>query len=157
MITTNKTLLTQLSEDIALWSVYVTIENLDSETRRQRNHSSRIFLRLIFISKKSGKIIKNEVYHIALFIILTRRSSKLYIKSRKKTNILISAVVERYAKIDLSMRCADDQTRWCFFIIADFSINYEKQVLIINVKSRMHCSICQVSKNKQDDLNSHHN
>ena len=135
----------------------MTIENLDSETRKQHNHSNRIFLKLIFIFKKSERIIKNEIYHTALFIMLICKFSKLYIESRKKINILVSAVVKWYVKINFSMRCADGQTRWCFFIIANFSINYKEQILITDVKNKMHCSIYQVSKNKQDDLNSHHN
>ena len=68
--------------------MYVIIENFDNEIKKQRNRSSRIFLKLIFIFKKSEKIIKNEIYHIALFIMLTRKFSKLYIKSRKRINTL---------------------------------------------------------------------
>ena len=46
------------------------IENLNNETRRQRNHSNRILLSLIFIFKKSERIIKSKIYYIALFIML---------------------------------------------------------------------------------------
>ena len=91
--------------------MYVTIENFDSETKKQRNHSNRILLKLIFIFKKSERVIKSEIYHIALFIMLIRKSSKLYIENKKRINILISAIVKRYVKINLSMKCVDDQIR----------------------------------------------
>ena len=88
--------------------MYVTIENLNNEIKKQRNHPNHIFLKLIFIFKKSEKVIKSEIYYIALFIMLIRKFSKLYIESRKRINTLIFAIVKRYVKINLSMKCADN-------------------------------------------------
>ncbi len=50
------------------------------------------------------------------------------------------------------MLCVDEYHRFCHSIIVSFKINYEKQVLITNIKSEVHCSICTVSSRRRQDL-----
>ena len=72
LLTTNKTLLTNLVENLSLWSIYLIIENLNEKTRRQRNRFCIILLNLIFISKESSRAIKFEIYHTTLKLMLVR-------------------------------------------------------------------------------------
>ena len=67
----------------------------------------------------------------------------------------IVTVLKQYAIDDFSMMCANDKTRRDHFILIEIFVDYEEQVLIIDVKSLQHCSICQVFKNKQKDLQKH--
>ena len=50
------------------------------------------------------------------------------------------------------MLCANEYTRKCFSIIANIMIDYEKQILIIDVKSDKHCSMCQMHSHNRNRL-----
>ncbi len=53
---------------------------------------------------------------------------------------------------DMIVKCVDFQYRRCYFILIDFICDYEKQMIIIDVKSDQHCIICQVSSKKRKNL-----
>lgn len=48
--------------------------------------------------------------------------------------------------------CANIQYWQCFFIVTNFICDYEKQIVITNVKNNQHCSICQILSKKQKHL-----
>ena len=73
ILASDKTMLTKLSGDQSLWPVYLTIGNLDMETRRQRARPSIILLGLIPIPQESGPAAKSENYHIAMEAMLKRK------------------------------------------------------------------------------------
>ena len=50
------------------------------------------------------------------------------------------------------VRCANNQYCQCFFIIVDFICDYEKQIVITNVKNNRHCAICQIFFEKRKQL-----
>jgi len=50
------------------------------------------------------------------------------------------------------VRCANDYTRQCFSIIIKFIINYEKQITITRIKNKEQCTICHISLNQRDNL-----
>jgi len=54
-------------------------------------------------------------------------------------------VIESAVKERLHIVCTDDYDWQCHSVIADFMMNYEKQMLIMNVKINQHCTICQMS------------
>ncbi len=54
---------------------------------------------------------------------------------------------------DISVLCANNKIRQCYSIIIEFMMNYEKQVLIVNIKMNQQCSICQVSFHERENLN----
>ncbi len=53
---------------------------------------------------------------------------------------------------DVVIRCANERFRRCISLIANFVCDYEKQILIIDVKSEQHCIICRVSSKTQKNL-----
>jgi len=62
-------------------------------------------------------------------------------------------VIEAMFRNDISVLCANNKIRQCYSIIIEFMMNYEKQVLIINIKMNQQCSICQVSFHERENLN----
>ncbi len=48
--------------------------------------------------------------------------------------------------------CTDNKIRQCYSIIVEFMMNYEKQVLITDIKMNQQCSICQVSSHERKNL-----
>ena len=62
-------------------------------------------------------------------------------------------VVEVMIRNDISVLCADNKIRQCYSIIIEFMMNYEKQVLITDIKMNQQCSICQVSFHERENLN----
>jgi hypothetical protein len=50
------------------------------------------------------------------------------------------------------IRCANERFRRCISLIANFVCNYEKQMLIIDVKNERHCIICRVSSKVRKNL-----
>ncbi len=61
-------------------------------------------------------------------------------------------VVEAMIRNDISVLCADNKIRQCYSIIIKFMMNYEKQVLITDIKMNQQCSICQVSSHERENL-----
>ncbi len=53
---------------------------------------------------------------------------------------------------DMIVKCADFQYRRCYFILIDFIYDYEKQMIITDVKNDQHCIICQVSSKERKNL-----
>ncbi len=51
-------------------------------------------------------------------------------------------VVEAMIRNDISVLCADNKIRQCYSIIVEFMMNYEKQVLITDIKMNQQCFIC---------------
>ncbi len=62
-------------------------------------------------------------------------------------------VVEVMIRNDISVLCANNKIRQCYSIIIEFMMNYEKQVLITDIKMNQQCSICQVSFHERENLN----
>jgi len=62
------------------------------------------------------------------------------------------SVIEKTIKDDINIVGADDLMRKCYFIIIEFMMNYEEQVLITSIKKNQQCFICQISFQKQENL-----
>jgi hypothetical protein len=74
LIATNKTVLIQHHDDVATWSMYLTIENLKIEIRRKQTRSSNLLLDFIFImSFDNHDNIKTDVWHKAVSRMLKRK------------------------------------------------------------------------------------
>jgi len=76
------------------------------------------------------------------------------ISTMLKTLWIITAL-KTYAIESVSLLCADDFTRQCYFILESIFANYEEQVLIIEVKTNQHCTLCTVSSNRHQKLCKH--
>ncbi len=61
-------------------------------------------------------------------------------------------VIEAIIRNDISILCADNKIKQCYSIIIKFMMNYEKQVLITDIKMNQQCSICQVSSHERENL-----
>ncbi len=62
-------------------------------------------------------------------------------------------VVEATIRNDISVLCVNNKIKQCYSIIVEFMMNYEKQVLITDIKMNQQCFICQVSSHERKNLN----
>lgn len=73
LFATDKTQLTHLHGDQSAWPVYMTIGNLDRETRRAQKRPAVILLGLIPIPRgKADASVKSDIYHTAMELMLQR-------------------------------------------------------------------------------------
>ncbi len=70
LIFTDKTILTQHQGDLSVWSVYLTIENLNQHTRRAQSRPGLVLLDFLSVIENDDDNIKSRVWHMVLFIIL---------------------------------------------------------------------------------------
>ena len=61
-------------------------------------------------------------------------------------------VIEAMFRNNISVLYANNKIRQCYSIIVKFIMNYEKQVLITNIKMNQQYSICQVSSHEHENL-----
>ena len=62
------------------------------------------------------------------------------------------AAIKTAAKDEFDIVCADRLSCWCHSMIADFMIDYKKQILITDVKMNQHYIICQILSQKWEHL-----
>lgn len=72
LLSSDKTQLTLHNGDRAAWPIYMSIGNLNRETRRRQGSSALVLLGFIPILKEYEEYVKSEVYHTALGKILKR-------------------------------------------------------------------------------------
>ncbi len=153
-IVTDKTMLTQHHDDTTTWFVYLTIENLNREIRRSQTRFDNMFIEFIFIVKISESNVKANVWHEVLFMMMKRKFASFYVClsiMKKWFNIAIT-IKKILRKNDILIKCANFKYRRCFSIIADFICDYEKQIIIIEIKNEQHCIICRVSLKARKNL-----
>ena len=146
LLASDKTQLTNLSGDLSAWPVYLTVGNLDNETRRQRSRPSNILIALIPIPKETGLYIKAEVYHTTMGIITERKCTAYPHTSVHISDIRFVSAIRRYGRRGIPITCADKKVRRGYPILAGITADYEEQVLITGVRSLQQCPICHVSR-----------
>jgi hypothetical protein len=67
---------------------------------------------------------------------------------------VIVAIQKCVKSNDFLMKCVDSQYRRCFSLLSKFVCDYEKQIIITNVKSEQHCIICRISSEERKNLES---
>lgn len=72
LIAVDKTILTQHHGDLAAWPMYLTIGNLDNQTRRQQRRPSLIPIGFLPVTADQERAQKATLYHQVLRIILKR-------------------------------------------------------------------------------------
>ena len=65
-------------------------------------------------------------------------------------NINFMLIIKKWFLKKILMKYANEKTRKCFFIIINFICDYEKQMIIIDVKNNQHCIICRISFKKRE-------
>lgn len=52
----------------------------------------------------------------------------------------------------VELTCANDDVQTCNLVIAEFIANYEKQVVIISIKTRIQYHKCKILSGKRENL-----
>ena len=76
IFSTDKTALSIHKGDVAMWPVYVTIGNLDSQCRRSQIRPSFVLLGeipIVKVGKEHAEKLKSQIYHKAMDVILERK------------------------------------------------------------------------------------
>lgn len=71
LIGIDKTVLTEHQGGLAAWPIYLTVENLDSKTRRSQSRPTLILVGFMPIVKKVSRASRAGVHHAVLERILT--------------------------------------------------------------------------------------
>ena len=68
------------------------------------------------------------------------------------TNNVIDVCItlKQFSIVDTNIVCTNNKTRKCYFILNSIINDYEKQILIINIKSNRHCFIYFVLSKKRE-------
>ena len=67
-------------------------------------------------------------------------------------HLLINLVIKKFTLSEVDLLCTNDYIQQCHSVIADFIIDYEKQIMIAEIKNDQQCSICRVSFNEHENL-----
>ena len=67
-------------------------------------------------------------------------------------HLLTSLVIKKFTLSEADLLCTDDYIWWCHSVIADFMIDYEKQIMIAEIKNDQQCSICRIWSGKHKNL-----
>ena len=89
IIATDKTLLTQHHGDVLAWPVYLTIGNLDRRTRRSQTRPAQVLLGFLPVLPASGGGVKAKVWHMAMGLILQRKSSYTIMDTIELTTMIL--------------------------------------------------------------------
>ena len=155
IITTDKTVLIQHHDDLKTWLIYLMIENLKREIRKNQTRFVNLFLKFISIAKKNVE--KTIVWYKILSIMLKckrlTRFQDFAVEQVRRIKIFnLRITIKKNSINEMFMKCVDDYIQKCFFIIATFVCDYKKQMIITSVKFNQHYMICQVLSNAREDL-----
>ena len=154
-------------KDQTLWSVYITIGNLDAKTRYSQIRLGILLLGSIPIVYKrlkdgnnKNKDLKAMIYYLALKTMLQRKCPLSMYRWLGTYNILDIALQETY-KEHIKIRCTNSFERHCYPIFLALMVNYKEEVLITGIKANMQCLIFYVLPKKREivtkswDLHTH--
>jgi hypothetical protein len=88
---------------------------------------------------------KTQIWHENLSFMLKRKRLKSSFEVSNVNVFFFSVIKDCVQKKNVVIRCANERSRRCISLIANFVCDYEKQMLIIDVKNEQHCIICRVS------------
>ena len=138
-------------KDQKLWLVYITIRNLDAKLRQSQKRSKTLLwaLSLLFMSDRKMQTIKIRIWRPKSIIWLQRLYYSILILvsllfSLRKWDADNVIVLLEYTKEGIELVYANGYKRCCHSILAGFMMDYKDQVLIIDIKVNMQCSICHV-------------
>jgi hypothetical protein len=153
LIILNKTMLSQHQNDRAIWFVYLTINNLNRDLRRNQTRSNNLLLKFISIAHLNDQNdVKTRIWHEALSFMLKRKSNIFRIQIEHLLMKWLTIIKNFSQTKKMLIRCVDARIRRCVSIIIDFICDYEKQILITDIKSEQQCSICQMFFDERENL-----
>ncbi|KAJ7204113.1 hypothetical protein GGX14DRAFT_698863 [Mycena pura] len=130
ILASDKTQLTRFSGDKEAWPVYLTIGNIDKETRRAVSSRASILVgyipvtKLEVFSKEKRSEIAHQLFHDCMRIMLAA---------------LVAA-----GEAGVEMECADGFVRHMFLILAAYVADYPEQCLIVCCRENS-CPRCLVA------------
>jgi hypothetical protein len=136
LITSNKTILSQHQNDRATWFVYLIINNLNRDLRRNQTRFNNLLLRFISIAYLNDQNdVKTRIWHEALFFMLKRKSNIFRIQIEFLLMKWLTIIKNLLQTKKMLIRCVDARIRRCVSIIIDFICDYEEQILITDIKN----------------------
>jgi hypothetical protein len=97
-------------------------------------------------------ISSKQTYDIRLYRSCWNVSTSCIINFEKYIYWFAVAIKNCLRTQDITFRRANRKYRRCFFIIAKFICDYEERIIITNIKSDQHSTICQISLDQRENL-----
>jgi hypothetical protein len=153
LVANDKILLFQHRDDQITWLVYFIIKNLNRETKRNQTRLNDFLLDFNFHAQYSDKNrMKTQIWHKNLSFMLKRKRLKSAFKMSNVNVFFFSIIKNCVQRKNIVIRCANKRFRRCIFWMTNFVCDYEKQMLIVDVKNEQHCIICRVSSKAWKNL-----
>ena len=140
----------------------MTIGNLSHEIRKSQMRPGRMMVGLIRIHKIDLLGVKIEIYYQTIRVIIKSTCNHELINITNKDRFVCLAlenlgwlyiiVLETVVVENIWMIYADKNIWQCHLIIGSMSVNHKKQVLIMDIKSGMQCSICHIPPKKHKNF-----
>jgi hypothetical protein len=135
------------------WLVYLIIKNFNREMKRNQTRSNDFLFDFIFHAQYFEKNrMKTQIWHENLSFMFKRKRLKSAFEMSNVNVFFFSVIKDCDQRENVVIRCANERFQRCILLIANFVCDYEKQMLIIDVKSEQHCIICRVSSKVRRNL-----
>ncbi len=133
--------------------MYLTIDNLSRDLRRNQIRSNNLLMKFILIAHLNDQNdVKTRIWHEILFFMLKRKSNIFYIQIEHLLMKWLTIIKNLLQTKKMLIRCVNARIQWCVSIIIDFICDYEEQILITNIKNEQQCSIYQMSFDERENL-----
>jgi hypothetical protein len=96
--------------------------------------------------------VKTRIWHEILSFMLKHKLNIFRLQIEHLLMKWLTIIKNLLQTKRMLIRCVNARIRRCVSIIIDFICDYEKQILITNIKNEQQCSICQMSFDKRENF-----